>query len=489
MSMQQHPAASRRVPEPFMATLLLVDSSGVLSDAVVHGLEALGHLVTREKARDAITTTPPALAIDVALLVTGPNEQNVAWTLQRLKDLPANPEVVVLNAGGGPEEAERAIRGGAWDYLETPVDASAIGAVVSRVMEYRNQRTAVPARRQSWRFDGIVGSSSLMRACVDLAAQAADSDASILITGETGTGKEIFASAIHANSSRSQRNFVVVDCAALPENLVDSTLLGHERGAFTGADRAHVGLIKQADGGTLFLDEIGELPLSSQKSFLRVLQEHRFRPVGGKTDISSDFRIIAASNRNLEELSSSGAFRKDLLFRVRAFTLDLPPLRDRPEDIIDLIHYHVPLICERMGLPPKDVSGDFLEIAKTYTWPGNVRELVNALERSVAAARHDVTLFSAHLPNYLRIHLAQDSVLRKGRGADATPDGDPPAIPALPSLADVRTLAIEEAESQYLRELVGMAGNDIVIACTVSGLSRSRLYALLKKYRIPLPPR
>lgn len=472
-----------------MATLLIADTHGVITDEAMRDLESLEHHVSREAGPAPMVPDSRTQPVDIVLFVIGPGEHNIVLTLQRLRDLRGNPHVVVLSAGGGPEEAEQVIRGGAWDYLEAPAAPAEINAVITRVMEYRNQRGRILPDQRMWSFEGIVGSSSLTRACVDLAAQAAHSDASVLITGETGTGKEVFASAIHSNSARSQGNFVVVDCAALPENLVDSTLLGHERGAFTGADRSHVGLIKQADGGTLFLDEIGELPLSSQKSFLRVLQEHRFRPVGGRSDISSDFRIIAASNRNLEALSASGAFRKDLLFRVRAFTLDLPPLRERPEDVVDLIRYHVPLICERMGLAPKDVSGDFLEVASKYTWPGNIREIVNALERSVAVARNETMLFSAHLPNYLRIHLAQQSFQRSRENNTPRINGGLPLSPGLPSLAEVRGAAVDEAERQYLKELVALVGSDVALACKVSGLSRSRLYALLKRHRVRPPGR
>ena len=177
--------------------------------------------------------------------------------------------------------------------------------------------------------------------CLDLVAQAAKSDANVLITGETGTGKELFALAIHNNSRRARNSFVVVDCAALPKNLVESVLFGHEKGAFTSADRAQEGLIRQADGGTLFLDEVGELSPSVQKSFLRVLQERRFRPVGGKEEIKSNFRLIAASNRDLNDLVQRKQFREDLLFRLRTLTIELPPLRERLEDIKELAQHYI----------------------------------------------------------------------------------------------------------------------------------------------------
>ena len=210
--------------------------------------------------------------------------------------------------------------------------------------------------------EGIVGASPRLGACLDTLAQAAGSDANVLITGETGTGKELFAWAIHKNSSRAGRSFVVVDCAALPETLVESTLFGHLRGAFTGADKPRDGLIKQADGGTLFLDEIGELSPSIQKAFLRVLQEKRFRPVGGGQEVSSDFRLIAATNRRLDDMARSGAFREDLLFRIRTLVLELPPLRDTKEDLRDLVVHYVVKFCEQYGVPMKSFSPEFHEV-------------------------------------------------------------------------------------------------------------------------------
>ena len=252
-----------------------------------------------------------------------------------------------------------------------------------------------------------------MRSCFDILAQAANSDASVLITGETGTGKELFARAIHENSPRAKKNFVVVDCTALPKTLVESTLFGYEKGAFTGADKDQDGLVRQAHGGTLFLDEVGELPLVIQKAFLRVLQEHRFRPVGSKKEIESDFRLVAATNRNLDEMVEARHFRRDLLFRLQTFTLDLPALRERKEDIRELVMYHMAKLSERYGIGTKGFAPEFLESLIAYDWPGNVRELVNAVERALTMARHEPTLFPKHLPTQIRVSLARASVTKE----------------------------------------------------------------------------
>ncbi|NHZ46858.1 sigma 54-interacting transcriptional regulator, partial [Nitratidesulfovibrio liaohensis] len=248
---------------------------------------------------------------------------------------------------------------------------------------------------------------------------AAGSDAAALVTGETGVGKELFARAIHDNSPRAAAPFVAVDCASLPRSLAGSILFGHRKGAFTGADSNRDGLVLQADGGTLFLDEVGELPLSMQKMFLRVLQEHRFRPVGGRTEITSDFRLIAATNRDLEDMAERNTFRSDLLYRMRTVVVSIPPLRERCEDVTALAGHYLPRVWARFALPEKDISPDFHETLLAYHWPGNVRELIHTLERAVLASQDAPKLFARHLPDYLRICLARAAA----RNGAVTPAG------------------------------------------------------------------
>ncbi|HEY6007918.1 MAG TPA: sigma-54 dependent transcriptional regulator, partial [Geobacteraceae bacterium] len=351
-------------------------------------------------------------------------------------------------------------------------------------IQYRKQKQAgcgggdVVLRRE-----GIVGCSARLEECLQQVGQAAASDASVLIVGETGTGKELFARAVHQNSRRCGGNFVVVDCAALPETLIESTLFGHEKGVFTGADHAREGLVLQASGGTLFLDEIGEMPLALQRAFLRVLQEHSFRPLGSNREQESNFRLVAATNRNLEEMVTSERFRGDLLFRLRSFVIELPTLRDRPEDLKPLARHYTDQICEHGGIPSKGFSPEFLKTLASYRWPGNVRELVNALERTIAAARFEPILFPKHLPIQLRIEVAQAAMKKEAFVAqDATPAGHR----HLPRLQEFRDTLWDEAEKQYLQDLMALSDNDVGEACRVSGLSPSRLYALLKKQGIHL---
>jgi two-component system NtrC family response regulator len=231
--------------------------------------------------------------------------------------------------------------------------------MLCQVDTLQGQGEADQVMGQALKKTDIIGSSNRLDASFELLAQAAQSDVNVLITGESGTGKELFAKAIHGNSKRAQGNFVIVDCTALPETLVESVLFGHTRGSFTGAYASQDGLVKQADKGTLFLDEIGELPLAIQKSFLRVIQEHRFRPVGGSQEIASDFRLVGATNRSLEDLVKQGQFREDLLFRLRSLVIELPPLRECREDLKELTLHYMGRLCQRFGLESKGFSQEF----------------------------------------------------------------------------------------------------------------------------------
>jgi two-component system NtrC family response regulator len=270
---------------------------------------------------------------------------------------------------------------------------------------------------------------------------------------------------------------VVVDCAALPHELVESILFGHEKGAFTGAGKSRTGLVKQADGGTLFLDEIGELPLDLQKAFLRVIEERRFRPVGGQRQEESNFRLVAATNRDLDTMVTKGTFRQDLLFRIRTLVIDLPPLKQRSRDIRDLAIHFSDKICDKTGLAPRRFAEDFFDALQNYPWPGNVRELRHAMEHALSASRFERTVFVRHLPSTIRVHLA-----RQGLEVCEPAETKAPSMNCSRPLSDVRDEAIAELERDYLMALMASVNGDIRQACRISGLSRSRLYHLMKKY-------
>jgi len=421
-------------------------------------------------------------AFDVVFLDVRLPDGNGLDVLPEIRRSLSSPEVIIMTGLGDPDGAELAIKNGAWDYIEKPASIDKMRLPLIRALEFRNERAATKTPKML-KSGGIVGGSPPMQASLNVLAQAAASDANVLITGETGTGKELFARGIHLNSSRAGKSFVVVDCAALPETLVESLLFGHEKGSFTGADKRQRGLIEQAHGGTLFLDEIGELPLSMQRSFLRVIQERRFRPVGADHEKQSDFRLICATNRDLEAMVQEGLFREDLFFRLRAFFLELPPLREHLEDLPELISHHMAKLCERYAIKVKTWSPDLMETLAAHHWPGNVRELLNVLDRSIAAAGQEPILFPYHLPTYLRVQVARASVGKNARHEPEAPLNPRP----LGTLKMARESALEEAEKSYLEELMRSTGGDIKQACQISDLSRGRLYAVMKKHGVRRP--
>jgi two-component system, NtrC family, response regulator len=418
---------------------------------------------------------------DVIFLDVRLPDGNGLDVLPRILKIASPPEVIIITGEGSPEGAELALRSGAWDYLQKPLSVQAVRLALLRVLQYREARAG---RRLAHLLEreGIIGDSPPIRRCLDLVGQASQSDTSVLITGETGTGKELFAYAIHKNSPRSHKSFIVVDCAALPETLVESLLFGYEKGAFTGADRAHEGLIKQADGGTLFLDEVGELRLSTQGAFLRVLQEHRYRPVGGKTEVESDFRLITATNRNLDQMVQMGRYRQDLLHRIQSMVIELPPLRDRRKDIRELAMHVMNRYCDRHKKATKGFSPEFLEVLMAYDWPGNVRELENSMNTILTTAGDEPIFYPHHLPIQIRVKVTREAVrkeervLRLPKDETVTPQQQP-----LAKYKEYRERALEAVEMRYLKDLMAQTRGNIKEAIQISGLSQSRLYSILKK--------
>ncbi len=405
--------------------------------------------------------------------------------LPKIRSLDPAPEVIIITGEGGPDGAETAIQNGAWDYIQKPISPKKIILPLKRILQYREELEKVEKKSVALKLDGFVGTGPRMTPFLDSVAQAANSSANVLILGETGTGKEMCAKTIHINSDRADQNFVVVDCAALHSTLVESTLFGFEKGAFTGADHAREGLIKQADKGTLFLDEIGELNLEHQKSFLRVLQEKRFRAIGSKKEETSDFRLLAATNRDLDEMAKQGKFRKDLLFRLRSVTISIPPLREHSDDIKALTTYYMNKIYNKLGTDMKGYSPEFLEALNTYRWPGNIRELINTLESVISAAQFEATLFPKHLPEYVRIELARGKVSQNEALAVKQPEEDTGLQqPAIPAYKVYKERILSDADTKYFRNLMASVKGSVKDACRISGLGRTRLYTLLKKYDI-----
>jgi len=424
-----------------------------------------------------------AFSPDVVLLDVHLPDGSGLDAIQEFRCGSSLPEVVLLTGYAEVDAAELAVRRGAWSYVVKTSRPDVVLESIQSALQCRKARR-VTLSRDVLRTDGIVGTNPAFRECLDLLARGALTDASVLIFGETGTGKELFARALHNNSKRRNGNFVVVDCAALPESLVESVLFGYAKGAFTGADCARDGLVKQADGGTLFLDEVGEMPLMLQKPFLRVLQERRFRPVGAEREVESDFRLVAATNRDLDALVRENRFREDLLFRLQGVTLRLPPLRERGSDIQELVFHHMKSVCDRQGIPLKRIAPEFMSYLASYPWPGNVRELVHALESALVAAQGYETLFPQHLPEEIRVKVVRRQTSEYLERQGASPQEAIPMASALTGapLREVRDAAADAAERQYLEELLILTKGDVGQACSRSGLSRSRFYVLLRKH-------
>jgi two-component system NtrC family response regulator len=480
-----------------MASILIIDDDQEICETLNSLATRLSHHCQSARCLSAGRMAARTRPFDIVFLDVRLPDGNGLDLLPEFMEMADPPEIIILTGKGDPDGAELAIQGGAWDYILKPSSVREITLTLSRALKYREEKKS-KTQSDILNFSKIVGSSPKMKECLKLMAQAARSQSNLLITGETGTGKELFARTIHENSSRLGGKFVFVDCATLTESLVESTLFGHRKGAFTGAQDSRIGLIKLADNGTLFLDEIGEMPLSLQKAFLRVLEERTFRAVGDTVEQTSDFRLIAATNRDLDEMVGHRLFRSDLLFRITTMRLSLPPLRKRAEDIRALASYKTAQLCAQYGMPLKTIDENFWQILESYTWPGNVRELYNIMERAIVAAGTEKNLFAMHLPRQLRIQVAKEQI-RQMTGSEVLSDHaggesdetvrkigqeifqdifDRP----LPSLKTFKGAS----EKIYLSELIRQCGGEIFRILAISGLSRSHFYSLLKKYGLSI---
>ena len=457
-----------------MAEILSIDDDPLFAETVADKLEGLEHASRTAASLTAGLQAATEGNFDVILLDVYLPDGNGLTIIDQLRTVASEPQVIIITGQGDPDGAEMAIRHAAWCYLEKNSIVKEISLPLARALQYRQALSGQKAMLRAVERDQLVGESPRFLQCLELLANAAAADASVLISGESGTGKEAFARAIHANSRRSKGNFVVVDCTALPEQLVESVLFGHVKGAFTGADRANRGLIRHADKGTLFLDEIGELPLATQKSFLRVLQERTFCPVGSQEECHSDFRLICATNRDLAAMTSQGLFREDLLYRLRGVSLHLPPLREREGDIPLLVDHFLGRLIQRYDQEKKECLPEVMEHLTHYHWPGNVRELSQAVESAFVQAVHAPVLFTQHLPVHIRTAHARALVRRQEIVA-------PPLLPPGDPLLAWRE-AKDAFEREYTRRLLSHSEGNIMEAGRLSGLSRTRLYQLIKKY-------
>lgn len=462
-----------------MDKILIIDDDPSFCKLLKKQIKVMGHHADLAYTLADARQIALAESFDVIYLDVRMPDGNGLDALPDLISVGSAPEVIIVTGKGDPDGAALAIENNAWDYIQKGASFDEIVKPLDDALQYRKEKLAStpPAPFQ---YKGLIGNSKAIHNCMESAARAALSDMNIFITGATGTGKGLFARAIHHNSRRGKEPFLVVDCASLKETLAESALFGHRKGSFTGAVRDQIGLIEQADRGTLFLDEIGELELSLQKKFLKCLEDRRFRPVGGSMEVKSDFRLIAATSRDINAMIQKGAFRRDLLFRVMAMEITLPCLRDRSDDIPPIVQYHIDRICKQLHIKPKTVSQDFYDFLNIYHWPGNIRELINALDVAISAAQFEKTLFSKHLPKHIRIQVAQASIRPTASVDDNSGAASLAAV--YPKLKEHREKAVSKSEKEYLAELLQTTGGNIKKACEISGLSRSRLFYLRKKH-------
>ncbi|MCC6750620.1 MAG: sigma-54-dependent Fis family transcriptional regulator [Deltaproteobacteria bacterium] len=446
--------------------VLIVDDERAMCDLLASGLSRRGFAATACSGADEGFATLEQSEFDVVL--TDLNLRGGTSGIELCERIVANrPDVpvVVLTAFGSLETAVAAIRAGAYDFITKPVEIDALVITLQRAVQHRSLRAEVKRLRkvvdQSQSFERILGQSPAMKRVFDLLDRVADSEASVLVTGETGTGKELVASALHQRSRRRQGPFVAINCAAMPETLLESQLFGHAKGAFTDARQAQVGLFVQASGGTLFLDEIGDMPVGLQPKILRALQERTVRPLGGEAEIPFDARIVAATNRDLETAVADGRFREDLYFRINVIHVELPPLRARGSDVLVLAQHFVEHFAAVADKPVVGLSSAAAEKLLAYAWPGNVRELQNCVERAVALARYDQVAVE-DLPEKIRSYRRSHVIVASEDPSELVP--------------------MEEVERRYILRVLDSVGGNKTLAAQVLGFDRKTLYRKLERY-------
>ncbi|MFH0794600.1 MAG: sigma-54 dependent transcriptional regulator [bacterium] len=446
-------------------TLLIVDDrDDNLSSMSLAFARSPYQVLTARDGRKALEILQ-AGAVDVVLTDLKMPDVDGMELLHAAKELSPSPAVLMVTAFGTVDSAVEALKEGAVDYITKPVHIKELRAKVDKAMEaQRLRRENEDLRTQlkdKFQVDGIIGETPVIRGICQQTIQIAPTRANVLIEGESGTGKELLARALHFNSPRAKKSFVALHCAALSESLLESELFGHEKGAFTGAVARRIGRFELADGGTLFLDEVGEIPLSMQVKLLRVLETREFMRVGGQEAITVDVRLVAATNKNLEEEVKAGRFREDLFYRLKVVSFRLPPLRERKPDIPILVRHFVKLIAKENNKPTPEITPEAMQRLVNHPWTGNVRELRNVIESTIVFL-NSAAIRLSDLPPTLEVEAPAE-------GAISFPQG----------------LSLEQVEMEFIKRTLDAEGGNRTRAAKALGISRRTLQRKLKELGLP----
>ena len=447
--------------------ILVIDDEAAQRDVLTGYLKKKGYKIfsaSSGKEGIEITKNNP---VDIILSDFKMPDLNGIEVLEKVKEI--NPEIslVIVTAYGTVENAVKAMRLGAFDYISKPVDLDELDLMIERIIEHKSLKSENQLLKtqlqEKHKISSVISNSQKMEEVINVAARVADSKATVLITGENGTGKEVLAKAIHYMSPRKGKPFVAVNVPALTETLLESELFGHEKGAFTGADKMKKGRFEIAHGGTIFLDEVGDIPQSIQVKLLRVLQEHQFERVGGTEKIKVDVRIIAATNKELEQKIKNETFREDLYYRLNVVSIKIPPLRDRKEDILPLIESFIEKYCKENDKEKLEASKEAIDVLMKYNYPGNVRELENIVERAVVLTRGKVITLN-DLPMNMRGFKQEKALAILGKG----------------TLTD----QVGALEKQLIYDALQESNGNQTKAGKLLGLTERNLRYKLKKYNI-----
>jgi len=438
--------------------ILIVDDELIMRESLAGWLERDGHDIQTAASGEEALEKLKGARFDILLVDIKMEGISGLDVLKQVKDNDPEVAVVMITAYGSISTAIEAMKNGAYDYLLKPFDPNELGVLIEKIIQYQAQARENLYLKEQYkertRFESMIGQSISMQEVFDLIQDVAPMNSTVLITGETGTGKGLAAKAIHSNSPRSAGPFVVVNCGSIPDHLMESELFGHQKGAFTDAKETKKGRLELAHGGTLFLDEIGEIGMRMQIDLLRVLEDRVFYRVGGTQPIEVDFRVIAATNRDLEEAINGGTFRKDLFYRLNVISFQMPPLRDRREDIPLLAEHFLHRFSHETNKSIDQVSRGAIDEMMLYEWPGNVRELENAIERAVVVGKGR-NVMAEDLPIFY-------------------PDQAAPALDK----------SIKEVEKAHITQILDENNWNIAKTAKVLGINRSTLYTKIKGYGI-----